>query len=417
MKLRKSIAVLFLGLCILGSIFAQGQKDSSDKAITLSFLTHRTDIADSTIQDLANQYMAENPNIKIEIEAVDSSELSLVLSTKMAAKELPDIAVVLRDIPVTDLPQYFIPLDDIGYTKDTLYFYNNLVAADGHCYGFNVAVNPIGIIYNKNAFAKAGIKTIPKTLDEFYAVCDKLVAAGIIPFGSGYKDRWPIQIFAEEMLWSFEQMGDVTYKANLQYTDKLFDPSVKGGIYDSFSFLRGMYQKGYLEPDITSSNFNTMTQRNARGEIAMWYGGTWYPPSLVAQGCPADQVGMFKFPGAKGVLLADDKVLGVAKNSKHPEEAKAFLAWLFEDQRLANASDSVSPVKSAPITNQWVSELLAGNTTLEMGGYDPGFLKIYNSGEFDLTGSLQEYVLTNDPASITDRLNEKWAKTRAQIAK
>lgn len=384
-------------------------------AVTITWLTHRVDLADNKLTDLAKVFMKENPGIKVQIEAVDTSDLSMVLTTKMAANELPDVTTVLRDIPTTDLPKYFLPLDDLGFNPSNFYFYNNLVAPDGKVYGFNQAVNPVGVIYSKPAFKKAGITTMPKTLDELLAVSAKLKKAGIIPFSSSYKDKWPLQIYSEEMLWSMQQTGDVSYKNKKKDSNQLFVNNEPGGLLDAFKFIRKMVDLGYMEPDLTTASFNTNVQRMARNEIGMWYAGTWYPTNLVGQGAKADDIGMFNYPGAKGVILADDKVLGVAKNSKHPAEAKKFLKWLLDESRLAFACNSVSPLKNAPIKNQWVAELMKGQNTLEMTNYDPTYAKIHNEAELDLTAALQDYLLSKNPQSVVDRINAKWAGARKSL--
>ncbi len=49
----------------------------------------------------------------------------------------------------------------------------------GYC--FEASNGFQGLIYNKDVFEANGITELPKTLDEFYAVCDKLKASGIVP--------------------------------------------------------------------------------------------------------------------------------------------------------------------------------------------------------------------------------------------
>lgn len=43
------------------------------------------------------------------------------------------------------------------------------------------AMCPVGIFWNKDLFAKAGIESFPETWDEFWEACDTLQAAGITP--------------------------------------------------------------------------------------------------------------------------------------------------------------------------------------------------------------------------------------------
>ncbi|KQU76840.1 sugar ABC transporter substrate-binding protein [Rhizobacter sp. Root16D2] len=62
----------------------------------------------------------------------------------------------------------------------------NTVKVKGHYYAVPVNVHmPAWFWYSKAAFAKAGIKDEPKTIDEFFADLDKLKAAGLVPLALG----------------------------------------------------------------------------------------------------------------------------------------------------------------------------------------------------------------------------------------
>ena len=45
------------------------------------------------------------------------------------------------------------------------------------------------IFYNKTIFAEVGIE-VPETIDELEAACDKLVAAGYVPFALANGSKW-----------------------------------------------------------------------------------------------------------------------------------------------------------------------------------------------------------------------------------
>lgn len=62
----------------------------------------------------------------------------------------------------------------------------NVVKVKGHYYAAPVDIHmPTWIWYSKAAFKKAGIAAEPKTMDELFAVLDKLKAAGLIPLAHG----------------------------------------------------------------------------------------------------------------------------------------------------------------------------------------------------------------------------------------
>ena len=62
----------------------------------------------------------------------------------------------------------------------------NSVSVDGKLYQIPVTNTLFGIAYNKTLFDKNGWQ-VPATLDEFYALCDTIQAAGIRPFVPCFK--------------------------------------------------------------------------------------------------------------------------------------------------------------------------------------------------------------------------------------
>jgi len=69
----------------------------------------------------------------------------------------------------------------------------NVIRVKGHYYAAPVNIHmPTWIWTSKAAFAKAGIKSDPKSFDELFAALDKLKAAGLVPLahgGQGWQDN------------------------------------------------------------------------------------------------------------------------------------------------------------------------------------------------------------------------------------
>jgi raffinose/stachyose/melibiose transport system substrate-binding protein len=151
--------------------------------------SNRTDIEDKLIA-YAEKFMELNPGTTVEFETI--KEYDDVIPTRIAGGEAPDLFYVVDPINQDTYADYFLPIDDLKFTADDILFYENGRGADGQLYVLPLDVSYCGMIYNKQAFKKAGIDSVPKTVDEFYEVCDKLQAAGITPVGTAFKDIWPI---------------------------------------------------------------------------------------------------------------------------------------------------------------------------------------------------------------------------------
>jgi raffinose/stachyose/melibiose transport system substrate-binding protein len=384
---------------------------------TVHWVTNRVDMATTTHKDLADKFMKANPGVKVEIEGIKDTEQ--VLRTRFAAGQVDDVTFVPGFIQKSDWNKYFAPLDDLGYTKDSIFFYESYKAPDGKHYAFQTMVSYNAMFYIKSAFKAAGIAKTPTTEEEFLAACEKLKAAGITPLAINFKDKWP-------MLWYYRYYpvltsGDPNYVFNLKDSDVLLDK--KGQIVHAFDLLDNMNQKGYLEKDLMSTNYDNIFRKDmATGKVAMAFLGTWFPQQLVDMGAKADDIGAFPFPGSKVLGAAGDWAFGVAKDSKSLDAAKAFLKYITDEGRYAKSIGSISPLKSLAPSEGYVKELLSANLPIveEPSTPDDYSLTLTKSKTNECQEIMQEYLLAKGDKekqqSILDKANKAWADARKEVA-
>lgn len=410
---KKRIFSIIVSAVMMTSVLAgcgTSSSGSSDAKVTLTWETNRTDMAGTTLKDLADKYHKAHPNIIIKIESEKDSDG--VMKTKAAGGELPDLSCVIGTMKKPDYPKYYADISDIGYTKDNLNVYDK-GEYDGKLYGLNTTVSYTGVFYNKQSFKKAGISTPPKTMDEFYADCEKLKAAGMVPFASNYKDGWPLDPFSNNHDLACAQTGDENYNNSFATKNPFDDPN---GLLYGFKFMRTMKEKGYLEKDLMSTSWDNSKKAMAQGTTAMTYLGTWFPPQVVQNGAKAEDIGMFPFPGSKALVMSGDWCLGIAKNSKHITETKAFLKWLFDGAKYQKALDIASPIKGAKQSVPGLDELLSFNLPIitEKATEDK-VDKTWKESEINLEQDLQKYMITNDPNSVIKQDNDKFAAARKTV--
>jgi multiple sugar transport system substrate-binding protein len=138
----------------------------------------------------ADDYMAKNPNIKIEFIGVPMNDVYSKIITMATGGDMPDIFV--------NSPEFYAKAYDMGLTEDM----NPLLGAD-FVKGFHPATLkeavldnklqfapfftiPTGLLYRKDWLDAEGIKP-PETWDEFIAAAQKLTKD---TDGDGKKDRW-----------------------------------------------------------------------------------------------------------------------------------------------------------------------------------------------------------------------------------
>ena len=142
------------------------------------------------------EYKKVKPNVTVNVVPQSADTLISAFQTAAASKSGPDIASqwatgpVLSFVwsdsvaPISDL----VPADEMSHWLNT-----NENTYDGKVWAMPQYLLGIGLAYNKELFAKAGV-TPPTgdrwTWDEFVAASAKLKAAGITPFVGGDKNGY-----------------------------------------------------------------------------------------------------------------------------------------------------------------------------------------------------------------------------------
>jgi raffinose/stachyose/melibiose transport system substrate-binding protein len=381
----------------------------------ITIATNMTNIVDTTLKDLAQGFMDQHPGTEIVYEAIKDYEE--VVSTRISGGEAPDLYQAIDGMTADTYKDYFLPLDDMDLNWDNILFSKNTLGSDGKVYAISDSVNYTGIIYNKAAFKAAGIESVPKTMDEFWADCAKLKDAGIVPMGTAFKDIWPIYPWTD---WNIAQLawnGDSKGKNIYVDQDTIFDETE----LKYMNIIREMNKKGYLEPDIMSANWDQLKLDLAQGKTAMYYAETWFPAQLVDLGAKQEDVGMFPFPEAKYVYTTAGKAFGISKDCKYPDLAKAYLKYMIEGGLHATACATIPADTTANINDPFAAELMSyGVAAGESEVTRTEFQDIKNEIELDDQAFLLSYVLETDDAkaqALCDDWNKKWAEARADIVK
>ncbi|CAI6066286.1 ABC transporter substrate-binding protein [Cohnella sp. JJ-181] len=386
---------------------------AADISGTITFLTNRTDMVDKEYVDYAKRFNEKYPNAKVEFEAI--TDLDKNTKVRLSSGEYPDV-LLIPTIPNSDLPKYFAPLDDLGL-NDKIYF-SDYKASDGKLYGISAGATTTGIVYNKKAFADAGITSIPKTLDEFYAAAEKLKQKGIVPLASNFKDQWPLYPWASEVPISIS--GDKNLNNDRINSDAPYAMDNPYG--QGLTIVRTMYEKGYLEPDVNSTNWEQSKKDIASGKFGMYMLGNWVIPQVVSSGTTSDNVGFFPLPydnsGKTNVLLAPDWAYGVNKDSKHLETAKAFVKWMLEDSGFDDFAGFIPVLKDKQANMAQLTEFQSyGPTTIEAAADSEESTAIVNKAQIVKEAMVQEFVLAKDPQKVIDAYNKKWAAAKKALAK
>ncbi|MGU3472148.1 extracellular solute-binding protein [Paenibacillus sp. D51F] len=306
----------------------------SGKKVTITFQNiwpDETSVANKIMKQLVAQYEQEHPNIKIELDSLNTDNQKTKLKTQAANNQVPDITIVN---PAAQMKPYvdaklLAPLNDMldqNGLKDT--FQKGLLdnySTDGNVYALPDGNNIEVAYYNKDLFAQAGIKEAPKTFDELLADVKALKAKGITPIAIGEKDTWTGSFLFMNIL--LRTNGGPGFLQDVVDGKKKFDDPAFLLAVDRFQDL---VAAGAFPEGATSIDYNAGGNIFKTGKAAMFIIGSWETGNIDASSV-AGKVAAFPFPTVDGkgdinqYMLAPGSAFAIAANSKHLQETKDFL--------------------------------------------------------------------------------------------
>ncbi|MEK3793363.1 extracellular solute-binding protein [Paenibacillus sp. FSL R7-0204] len=317
-----------------GSGNAAATDAPKDKEVTLTFQNIYPDPATPNykmIRELTDAYMKEHPNVKIELDTLNTDQQKVKLKTQAASKEVPDITIVN---PAAQMKPFvdaglFAPLNDMldqnglkdTYQKGLLDYYsfdNNVYAIPD---GNNIEV----VYYNKDLFAQAGIAAPPTTFEEMLKDVKILKDKGITPLAIGEKDSWTGSFLFMNIL--LRTNGGPGFLQDVLDGKKTFEDPAFVEAVDAFQAL---VQAGAFPDGATSIDANAGGNIFKTGKAAMWSIGSWETGAIDASPV-AGKVGAFQFPTVNGkgdpneFMLAPGSAFAISANSEHLQETKDFL--------------------------------------------------------------------------------------------
>jgi glucose/mannose transport system substrate-binding protein len=196
----------------------------------------------------------------------------------------------------------------------------NLVSKNGNAYAVLTGVHHGNVLwYNKKLLDANGIKVSgDMTFDEFFAICDKLKAAGIQAIGVGDSGIWASsQLFENTLLGVIGPQGWVDLFTGRMRWD---DPKVK----QAMSYFGKM--QDYLNPDHATLTWDQAVKELMDGKVAFNSMGDWADGEFIKAHLKENvDFGWINHPGTNGSFLIVADGFTLAKGAPHKESA---IAWL-----------------------------------------------------------------------------------------
>ncbi|MBL8058676.1 MAG: ABC transporter substrate-binding protein [Anaerolineales bacterium] len=279
------------------------------------------------LESLLYKFSVANPDIIVKYEPI-TGDYKQALLTAIASGTEPDVFYMdvawWQELAKNEV---LLPLDDLmaGTGTQKADFIPALLDAftfDGKVYGIPKDFNTLGLFYNKDLFAKAGLAepTDSWTWDDLKAAAEKLTDTSnqdLPVYGLGVPadgGRFPI--------FAFQNGGALM---NADYTDTTLDSEPVLGAADFYTGFKAD-GSGALPGDVGEGWQGTAF---GKGQFAMVYEGGWLIPYLRDQ-FPSTKYGVVlppAGPGGKGNLIFT-VAWGLTQNTKNPDAAWKVVEFL-----------------------------------------------------------------------------------------
>jgi raffinose/stachyose/melibiose transport system substrate-binding protein len=296
------------------------------------------------------------------------------MGAKTASNDLPDLFYLSAFEKVSTYAKNGM-IVDVSSRPVASKLYKDMrapVSYENKIYGYPFGMSFLGVLYNKDLFAKAGITEPPKTITEFKQVVQKLKDAKITPWTSALKTSFTGGHLFSAALGSALNFKHEDWIKQMNSGSGTFKFNGSDGIFQAIDVIKGNMNSNPLDSDVNNGN-----KLFATGETAMYHNGNW-TVNDVKKLNPNINLGLFPFPVSEdpqaSILAVDaEGVVVVNKNSKVVEAAlKVF-------DRLTDPSDPKGYV--AIMAGGGVTPPMETPYTVKLNGAEIDFKKYVQEGK------------------------------------
>ncbi|SFS37142.1 extracellular solute-binding protein [Paenibacillus sp. 453mf] len=390
-KTRSTMAMITLALSLVVSACGSDNGSSEGGKVKISFIHWNSEAA--VWNELISEFESENPNIDVTMQTFPSEQYQTTAQAKLMDGSVGDVFAsfpgaqfesILRAGLYTDLTgEAFVD----NYKQDLI----ESGAKDGKQYAlpYNLIYNVP--VYNAGLFEQYGL-TPPTDWEGFLALCEKLKSEGIIPIAFPGADIGPGQFMNPMMMNNApdEEIFAKLESGEAKLTDEWW---VK-----TLAQFKELNDKGYFQEGALGTNTDGAIALMAQQKAAMIATGS-YSMSAILAGNPELELNLL----APITVSADEAIyegihtttfmLGVNSKSKHPEEAKKFLAFLSTAEaagKVANETDQDVPVKDIEYTSPALTAISDWST--KNTRFQPRYLITNIEIQKAVTSSIQEVM-------------------------
>ncbi|WP_040393989.1 extracellular solute-binding protein [Effusibacillus pohliae] len=322
LTMAASLALTGLVGCSGSQSAGQPQQAPQNTPVTLKFWNTMDPSETKVLQTIVDDFMKQNPNIKIDMQNVPFSDAQSKFKIAAQAGDGPD---VLR-CEIAWTPEFAAlgllkPIDDKVSEedkKDYLQAPFNYNVYQGKIYGIPQVTDAPAMLYNKRLLKEAGVEP-PKTMEEFKTAVKKLTQNGHYGFYLS-ADSY----FFQPFLYAFGG-GTITDSKEILIN--------KPESIEALKFMVGLKNDKVTQTNFDFANqYKNMMTDFKDGKVAIIFNGPWATADILTGKEFQDPSNLGVAPIPAGPKGQGSPVGGhnyvIASSSKYPNEAYKFIEFM-----------------------------------------------------------------------------------------
>ncbi|QSF45300.1 ABC transporter substrate-binding protein [Paenibacillus tianjinensis] len=403
---------------------------SEGKEVKITLLNSKGEIQQQ-LEDAVKEFHNDNPNITIEVTAAPAGTSPFERASTLYASGNPPTMLIMDTGDVEKFKDRILDLSGEKWNADAVENATVLTTFDGKNYGFPLAIEGYGFIYNKAVLDKAtGGNFDPstiKTRDDMENLFKQIEASGkkaliispmdwslgahFLPlaYAGQNKDMAEVNKFIDGL-----KAGTADLSTNNVFNGLMdtFDVMMKYNI-DQNSPLSGVYERG--------------GEMLGKGEVGIWFQGNWAWPQIKSFDTANGTYGFLPVPisnnaadyGNQEISSAVSKRIIIDKEKSTPaqqEAAKNFLNWMVYDQKgqdfLVNKASIIPAFKNITLPaadplGQSIQDYIA------KGKSEQSMSTLPADHWAKVGASMQKYLSkSGDRAMLTNEIIEYWKSVK-----
>ncbi|WP_121661924.1 ABC transporter substrate-binding protein [Metabacillus litoralis] len=373
-KMTKTLGVAMLIFVLLLTGCSNSSSGEAEGKTVLKFL-HKWPQPEYApyFEEVVKEFEEQNPDIKIDMEAIADEPIKDKLRVILGGNEVPDIMFSWSGEFARKFVRAGAALDLTPYLEEDPAWKDSFIPAslqpfssDDKNYGIPLRFNGKFFVYNKEIFDKYNLQA-PQTWDEFMNVLETLKQGGETPIILGNESPWAAIHYLtglnQKMVAQDVRMNDYNPRSG-EFTDP--------GYVKAMEMFAELNQKGYLMDNVNSSSHDMAKQYFFTGEGAMMY--VELEEFQNVEDSLSGNWGFFQMPaisegkGNQNFITGAPDGFIVSSKTEHPEEAIKFLKFLTSKENAIKLAEQIgwpSPIDGATNPDTALQQVVEGVDTMK----------------------------------------------------